>query len=134
MATTFVEAIGSYLQTQALGTLGTDLFIGLLPAAPDACVALYEGDSDLPIVTAGATAIAIEIIDLRVVVRVGRDDYATGRDKALAIRTALAGITEQTLSGVRVLRCASLGWLLAAGNDESDRPHFTVRFRAHVAP
>lgn len=134
MATTLVEAVGSYLQTNSMGVLGTSMFVGLLPSAPDACIAIYEGDAGAPLETAGSAATAVERVELRVVVRASRDDYATARDKALTIRSLLAGITEQTLSGIRVLRISAQTWVIPAGNDDNDRPHFTVRFLAHVEP
>ena len=133
MATTFVEAMGTYLQSNSYGTLGTNLFIGLLPGNPDACIAVYEANDGMaPLETAGASATAVDVIGLQVVIRVGRDDYATGRDKAIAIRSLLGAITEQTLSGVRVLRVQPASWAAPSGNDESDRPHFSLRFRAYV--
>lgn len=134
MSTTLVEAVGAYLQAQAQGTLGTDLFIGLMPSAPDTCAAVYEDEGGEPLLTAGAAATAVELVSLRVIVRAGRDDYAVARDKALAIRALLGALTDTTLSGVRVLRCTALGWAQPYGEDESDRPHFLVRFRAHVEP
>ena len=47
---TILESIGDYLQNTASafgahasqGTLGTNLFLGVLPETPDACVAVYE--------------------------------------------------------------------------------------------
>lgn len=134
MATTFIEAIGTYLQAQGHGTLGTDLFIGLLPSSPDSCVTIYEEDAGNPILTAGATAIAVDVADLRVLVRSGRDDYATGRDKAATIRTLLSAITDQTLSGIKIIRCAPASSVVPYGSDESDRPTFLVKFRVHINP
>lgn len=134
MATTLIEAIGTYLQSQGKGTLGTNLFLGMLPASPEVCIAVFENDGGGPLQTSGAAATAIDVAELQVVVRCSRDDYATGRDKALDVRALLGAITEQTLSGVRVLRVAPKTWVIPAGNDESDRPHFSVRFLAHVAP
>lgn len=37
-----LDELASYMQTNGIGTLGTDLFAGQLPESPDACVALYE--------------------------------------------------------------------------------------------
>ena len=34
--------IGTYLQYQGIGTLGADLFLGLMPDQPDNCIALFE--------------------------------------------------------------------------------------------
>ena len=34
--------IGAYLATQNIGTVGTDIFLGLMPDQPDNCIALFE--------------------------------------------------------------------------------------------
>lgn len=134
MATTAIEAIGTYLQAQGQGTLGTNLFIGVMPGAPDALVTLYEGNSTAPIVTMGAAAFAVDRLNVRAIVRGVREDYPTPRDKALAIRSLLAGITHQTLSGITVMRVETDGYVIPLGPDDLDRPRFSVNFTVHVVP
>ena len=34
--------IGAYLQSQGIGTLGANVFLGLMPDKPDNCIALFE--------------------------------------------------------------------------------------------
>lgn len=129
-----LESVGTYLQAQGQGTLATNLFLGLMPPSPDACVTLYENSVGAPMETMGSAAVAVDLIGLQVIVRGTRDDYPTARDKALTVRTLLAGITETTLSGVHIHRISADTWPIPLGNDDLDRPQFSVRFRAMVRP
>jgi hypothetical protein len=132
MATTLLEAVGTYLQTQGRGTLGTSLFLGLLPTTPDVCTAVYESGGGAPVETMGAGAIAVDVIQLQVITRAGRDDYVTGRDTAVAIRSLLGSVSGQTLSGISVLRISAESWVMPMGVDNLDRPKFSTRYRCHV--
>jgi hypothetical protein len=132
MATTLIEAVGTYLQTSGQGTLGTNIFLGVMPTTPDLCVAVYESASTPPVETMGATGIAVDVVQMQIIVRAAKDDYVVGRDKAKDIRTLLAAITGQTLSGVRVLRISPESWIMPMGSDNLDRPKFSVRYRCHV--
>jgi hypothetical protein len=59
---TILESVGDYLQNTASafgahtsqGTLGTDIFLAVLPESPDACVAIYENSGSSPTFTMGA--------------------------------------------------------------------------------
>lgn len=132
MATTLIEAVGTYLQNQAHGTLGTNIFLGIMPTSPDVCTAVYENAGGAPVETMGAAGIAVDVVQLQVIVRTAKDDYMAGRDKAKDIRTLLSAVTGQTLSGISVLRISPESWILPMGTDNLDRPKFSVRYRCHV--
>lgn len=37
-----IQDIAEYLEDHSIGTVGTDMFVGYMPDAPAACIALYE--------------------------------------------------------------------------------------------
>lgn len=129
---TVLEAIGDYLQTNGHGTLGTSLFLGRMPETPDACVTVFEYEGAAPLEAFGAGASIVDLPRIQVVVRGARDDYPGARDKAAAIRDALASITEQSISNVRVMRVKALGHVLPLGYDSQDRPTIAVNFECFI--
>lgn len=129
-----LEAVGDYLAAQGQGTQGTSLFLGRMPDQPDVCVCVYEYEGAAPLDTMGGGAFAVDRPRVQVLVRAARDDYPTGRDKALTIRSLLGAVAGQTLSGVSVLRLRPLGGVNPLGPDEKDRPLFSVNFEAVVLP
>ena len=130
---TVLESVGTYLAANGQGTVGTNLFLGRLPTSPDACVAVYEYQGAPPREVFGASALIMARPRIQVVVRGARDDYPTARDKTIAIRDLLAAITDQTLSGIRVLRLSAVGSVNPLGPDSSDRPLLSINFDATVA-
>lgn len=130
---TVIESIAAYLQTNNQGTLGTNMFIGRMPDAPDVSICLYEYEGQAPMENFGAGAFSIEQPRIQIVCRATREDYPTARDKAVAIRDLLAAITEQTISGKRILRVQALGSIVPLGYDTNDRPKFAVNMQVMVA-
>lgn len=131
---TILEAIGDYLQSNGHGTLGTDLFLAVMPEAPDACVAVYESGGQSPMQTFGSAAYAADRPSVQVICRAERADYPAARDKAAAIRDLLGAVTDQTISGVTVARISPSGSVLPMGEDENRRPMVSVNFDAVVLP
>lgn len=129
---TILESVGDYLVTNSLGTLGTDIFLGTLPEAPDACVAIYENAGSSPSFTMGSGGIAIDYPMLQIICRAGREDYPTARDKAESIRVLLAQVLEQSISGVYVLRIEPMGSVNQLGIDPKYRPLISVNFRCLI--
>ena len=131
---TILEALGTYLQTQGQGTLATDLFLAVMPESPDACVAVYENAGGRPEFTMGSAAWAIDRPAIQVICRGARGDYPTVRDKAESIRALLGAITDQTLSGINVMRVEVQGSVIPMGEDENLRPMISVNFDCMVRP
>jgi hypothetical protein len=127
-----LEALGDYLQTNSLGTLGTNIFLGKMPASPDYCICLYEYEGMAPVESFGNTAYDVEMPRIQVVVRGTRDDYPTARDGAKTIKDLLANLTNVTISSTKVLRVASLGSTIPLGLDDKDRPRIAANFQAYV--
>lgn len=124
----FLDDIGTFLQTQNVGTLGTSLFIGLLPDTPDTCVAVFEYGGEEGIYTMGATkSVRMERPKLQVLVRAAA--YSTARTKVQDAYAALDTIAEQDLSGKRYHRVAAMAPPIYLGRDESNRPRFSCNFR-----
>ena len=131
---TVLDAVGDYLQAQGVGTLGSDLFLAVMPESPDACVCVYETTGYSPEETMGAGAFAVDRPGLQVICRAGLGDYPAARDKAVTVRGLLAGIVEQTLSGVHVLRVSASGSMQPMGEDQNGRPMVSVNFDCMVSP
>lgn len=127
-----LEALGDHLQTNAVGTLGTNIFLGKMPASPDYCITLYEYEGMQPRESFGGNPYDIDMPRIQVVVRAARDDYPTARDAAKTIKDLLADLTDITISSTKVLRVASLGSTIPLGLDDKDRPRIAANFQAYV--
>ena len=84
--------------TVSHGTLATDLFIGVLPDAPDACIALLEIPGSPPEETMRPLPVA-ENQTLQVLVR--NPSFSTAQDTARALWLDLQRLIEVDLSGTR---------------------------------
>lgn len=131
---TILEAVGDYLQAQAQGTQGTNLFLAVMPESPDVVTCVYETAGFAPQFTMGSAALAVDQPGLQVICRAARGDYPGARDKADAIRRLLGAVTETTLSGVHVLRISPDGGILPMGEDDNGRPMVSVNFSCQVRP
>ena len=128
-----LEAVGTYIDTNSGDlTIGTNLFLSKMPNTPDYCVAVYEYTGIAPIETFGAAAFEIDRPSVQVVVRATRDDYVTARDKAIALRNLICGLTNVSVGGVTVLRVKSAGSVLPLGVDELDRPRVSFNVDCFV--
>lgn len=135
MANTILEAVGNKLATDGLGTLGTNIFLSLMPDTPDLCTAVYEYSGLTPIDTFGASVnIQLDRPSIQVMTRAGRNDYVAARDRAVNVRNALAKVSNSNLSGIQILRIAPLSAINAIGLDEKDRPLVTVSFTVVCVP
>lgn len=127
-----LEALGDYLQTNSIGTLGTNLFLAKMPDSPDYCVCLYEYEGMAPMQSFGGNPYDVDMPRIQIVVRGARDDYPTARDGAKSIKDILSDITDVTISSTKVLRVASLGSTIPLGLDDKDRPRIAANFQAYV--
>jgi len=134
MSTTILEAIGDYLAAQGEGTLGTNLFLAVMPETPDVCVAVYENAGNSPSFTMGSAPFAIDRPTIQVICRAARGDYPTARNKAVSIRNLLGAVTDQTLSGINVMRIEVQGSVIPMGEDENQRPMVSINFDCMVRP
>ena len=131
---TILEAVGTYLQSNGHGTLGTNLFLAVMPDDPDVMTCVYETGGNPTVQVMGPSAWAIDRPTLQVLCRAGVGDYPVARDAAAAIRALLAAVTEQTLSGINVMRILPSGGLLPMGEDPLGRPLISFNFDCMVRP
>ena len=130
---TILESIGDHLASNGFGTLGTNLFLSLMPDQPDVCTSVYEDEGGEPRFSMGVGGIQIDQPNIQIICRSARDDYPTARNTAESIRQLLSAITDQTISGVRILRIQPIGSVLPMGVDDKYRPMVSVNFRCMVA-
>lgn len=134
MPNTILEAVGNYIDSNNGDlTIGTNLFLSKMPESPDFCVAVFEYEGVTPLEAFGGTYI-IDRPSVQVMVRASRDDYVTARDKAVAIRNLLAGVSNTTLSSVGILRISPVGSIMPLGGDELERPLITFNLDCFVLP
>lgn len=129
---TVLEAIGDYLANHSQGTLAVDLFLARMPENPDVCVTVFEYEGTPPLEAFGNTASSVDRPRIQIKVRASRDDYPTARDKAQAIRDLVGAISNETISGISLLRVKPLGGILPLGFDQQDRPIVAVNFECFV--
>lgn len=135
MANTILEAVGNKLATDGLGTLGTNIFLSLMPDTPDVCLTVYEYSGLAPLDTFGASVtVALDRPSIQVMTRATRNDYVTARDKAVDVRNALAKVSNVTLSGINVLRIAPTSAINPIALDDKDRPLVVINFSVVVVP
>jgi hypothetical protein len=132
--TTILEAVGDYLASASVGTLGTNLFLAVMPESPDAMVTVYENAGGSPVFTMGTAVVAIDRPVIQVICRATRGDYPTARDQAESIRQLLGAVVEQTISGITVMRIEPQGSVIPMGEDDNLRPMVSVNFECMVRP
>jgi len=129
---TVLEAVGTYLQTNNKGTLGTNIFLGVLPETPDVCIGVFEYEGLAPMFTMGTAGIEIDRPSVQLLFRASRDDYPTARDAADGARILLSSVANQTINSLKILRIEPVGSIMPMGVDKNSRPIISSNFRCHV--
>lgn len=129
-----LESIGARIASAGLGTLGVDTFLSRMPDQPDNCVAVFEYDGGPPMQTLGPVGIALDRVRIQVMGRGGRDDYPTVRDLMLALRLELSDITDEVISGYRILRASPQGYPTLMGYDDNNRFRIVFNLELTVEP
>jgi hypothetical protein len=113
--------IGAYLATKSIGTVGTDIFLGLMPDQPDNCIALFEYAGSPPDLHWAGEYPGLQV-------RVRNKSYAMARAKIGEIVKELHGLHEQTLSGTRYLLIRARGAPEVLKRDANNRVELFVNF------
>lgn len=93
-----LDDIGGYIDTNTALTLGTNLFLSLMPETVDNCVVVVENAGIAPTFTMGSVHLPqIERPEVQIVVR--NTSYSTGRSTAETVYRLLTQITNQTING-----------------------------------
>ena len=113
--------IGTYLATTSIGTVGTDIFLGLMPDEPDNCIALFEYAGSPPDLHWNGEYPGLQV-------RVRNKSYAAARAKIGEVRGKLHGLHEQKLSGTRYLLIKARGSPEILKRDNNNRVELFVNF------
>jgi len=120
--------LAEYLEDQSVGTVGTDLFWGTLPAGKVSGMVIAQYAGNPPELTCGSDGITIEMPRLQLTVR--NVDESTGMTKARLAAVALSKIKNQSIEGtyyrtVNVLQTPGL-----LGRDSNNRPMYGFNLEA----
>lgn len=113
--------IGAYLATKSIGTVGTDIFLGLMPDEPDSCIALFEYAGSPPDLHWNGEYPGLQV-------RVRDKSYAAARTKIGEVMEKLHGLHEQMLSGTRYLLIKARGSPEVLKRDANNRVELFVNF------
>lgn len=113
--------IGTYLQAQGVGSVGTDMFLSLMPDQPDNCVVLFEYAGSPPDLHWPGEYPGLQV-------RVRYKTYAAGRTKIGQIMQLLHGLHEKDLSGTRYLLIKARGCPEVLKRDGSNRIEWFINF------
>jgi len=93
-----LDDIGGYVASNTALTLGTDLFLSLLPDEPGNVVGLFENSGVQPISTMGSVNLPrIDRPELQFIVR--NTSYAAGRTLADTLWQLITSISNATING-----------------------------------
>lgn len=122
-----LDDIGGYVNDNTAFTLGTDLFLSLLPESPDNGVVLIENTGVAPIFTQGSTNLPkLERPEIQVLVR--HTSYATGRANAETVYRLLTQVTNATINGNLYQRIEAIASPALMERDVNRRVIFTTNF------
>jgi hypothetical protein len=98
--------VGTYLAAATISTqdltLGTNLFLGRLPDAPDTCVGLIQTGGTAPTDVFGTSYPPLETQGLQTLVRAA--SYATGEALAVDVFKSLSSVENATLTSTLYLK------------------------------
>ena len=118
------------LSSGGIGTVGTNLFKGIMPDIPDACVAVFE-TGGLPPVHAMASAVGQAVVErprIQVLCRAAQYDYATARTKAHDVYKLLDGLPARDINGTAYKWIAAVQSPFFIGPDANGRVLISCNF------
>lgn len=119
-----VQDIAEELEDEEVGTVGTNIFCGRMPDDPDICIGVFQyGGQPIDEVTED-----MEFPGLQVVIRGAKNGFDAGMTMAEAVRAALHGITDTTLTTTYYYRISANQSPEQMGLDANDRPLFVINF------
>lgn len=119
--------LATFLQAQGHGTLGTDIFIGMMPDEPDAILALYEYSGHGPVDTMGG-APEFEGLSLQLRGRGAERDYQAVHTKMVSAAASLHAIVNEPVSAHEYLRVRQDNGPYLIAVDTGDRPVLASNF------
>lgn len=113
--------IAEYLEDQTIGTVGTDIFVGIMPNTPDDCIVIWPYAGQPPdIIWDG------EYPSINVKVRNTAQD--TGWTKIYSIMKALHKLTNTTIESTLYHRIEAMGSPAYLERDQNNRYIFNINF------
>lgn len=123
-----LDDIASVLQAAGVGTPGVDLFLGMMPDAPDRATAIYEYAGEPPEFDHDELSPAIRRMRIQVMCR--DPDYEAARTQADATFNALCAIANRAINGTRYLRIEPLqSTPFSLSRDQSNRVRIVCNYR-----
>jgi hypothetical protein len=110
-------------------TLGTNLFLGRMPDAPDTCVALYETGGQPPTDVFGADS-APPIETAGVMCHTRATSYSACQSLAVDIMKTISKVINESLSGTAYYKVQASQSPFALIRDDQDRMLFSCNFTA----
>ncbi len=122
-----LDDLGDYLETQSLGVVNTDIFLGNQPDKPDNCVTLFEYSGDPPDHSRDSR---IDRPGLQVIAR--NTSYVDGRQKLQQIQNLIDGLNGVTINGTRYISIFANQSPMPLGKDESGRMEWSQNYSVRV--
>ena len=113
--------IAEYLEDATIGTVGSSIFVGMMPDTANNVIAVYEYGGNPPEVVG-------DIENPRLTIRVRNSTYANGLAKARDVLNALHTVNNTTIEGHSYLYIRAVGSVNSLGRDAKDRYTFSLDF------
>lgn len=117
-----IRDIAQILQTNGIGTIGVDIFLGQLPASPDNVVVVFEYAGEPPDLHWSG-----EYPGLQILAR--NKSYDAGRQKIEQVKNILHGMAETVINSHRFLLIRANQSPFFLERDENNRAIFVCNFR-----
>ena len=119
--------ISTMLQSDGVGTIATDLFVGREPDSPDECITIYD--------TQGEGANPKFLLDLPTIqVRVRSNTYLGAYDKIQSIKDKLLGRPTEVINSTRYVGIWAQTEIAFLQKDESERQLAVINFLINREP
>jgi hypothetical protein len=129
-----LDEVGTYIGTNVSGlTLGTNLFLGMMPDTPAICAAIYNTTSDAPYFTMNGSTTEPSLENPRVMLYLRHSSYSTGEALMYTTWKKMTEVSDDTLSSVNYLRLQALGSPEFLERDENFNVIFSANFQAMKA-
>ena len=117
-----------YLEDEAVGTVGTDLFASELPAGKTEGMVVTQYPGAPPELTCGSTGITVDMPRFQFRARYATETTAITKVEAAA--TALAKVQNQTIEGTRYRSVTVLQTPGLLFRDDNNKPNWGFNFEA----
>lgn len=126
------QELAEYLESQGVGTVGTDLFVGEMPAGVVNAMVITQYPGAPPELTCGSAGWTLEISRLQF--RARNTDEATALTKCKLAATALSKVKNQVIEGVRYRSVTVLQSPGLLFRDDGNRPNCGFNIEAEKVP